>query len=61
MRLDDPLLPVGVYKHHRSIFARIPGEDLSKTWEVGADERGPIRISSGTFRYPVLDRSVEPL
>jgi hypothetical protein len=57
-RLDDPLFPVGIYEYYRSFFAR---EDLPQPRKIGADERGSIRISSRTFRDPVLDRSVEPL
>ncbi|MGC2375301.1 MAG: hypothetical protein WA484_15640 [Solirubrobacteraceae bacterium] len=61
MRLDDPLLPIWVYEHHGSIFARIPRKDLAKTWKVGADERSTVWVSSRTFRDAVLYRSVEPL
>jgi hypothetical protein len=61
VRLDDPLFPVGIYEYYRSFFARVAREDLPQPRKIGADERGSIRISSRTFRDPVLDRSVEPL
>jgi hypothetical protein len=61
VRLDDPLLAIGVNEHHRSFFEGIPREDLSETWKVGADERSSIRISSRTFRDPVLDRGIKAL
>ena len=55
------LFPIWIHKHDRSLFARIPCEDLSESRKIGADERGSIRISSRTFRDPILDRGVEPL
>jgi hypothetical protein len=61
VRLDNPLLAVGVHEHDRSIFARVFREDRAETWKVGAHERGSIRISSRTFGNPVLDRGIEPL
>jgi hypothetical protein len=59
--LDDPLISIGIDEHHRTIFTRVPRKDLAKPWEIGADERSSIWISSRTFRYAVLYRGVEPL
>jgi hypothetical protein len=59
--LDNPLLTIRVHEHHSSIFPRIPCKDLAKSWKVGANERGSVWISSGTFRDAVLYRGVEPL
>ena len=61
MRLDDPLLTVGVHEHDRSIFARVFGKDRAETRKIGAHERRSIRISSRTFGDPVLDRGIKPL
>ncbi|MGH2878997.1 MAG: hypothetical protein ACRDK4_05235 [Solirubrobacteraceae bacterium] len=61
MRLDDPLLAIGVHKHDGSVFPRVPGKDLTKAWKIGAYERRSGWISSGTFRDAVLYSGVEPL
>jgi hypothetical protein len=61
VRLDDPLLPIWVHKHHSSIFAGIPGKDLAKAWNIGADECSSVWVSSRAFRDAVLYRGVEPL
>jgi hypothetical protein len=59
--IDYPLLPIWEYEHHGSILTRIPREDLAKTWNIGADERGSVWISSRTLRDAILYRGVEPL
>jgi hypothetical protein len=59
--LDNPLLPVGVYEHYGSIFARIFRKDLAKTRKVGTHKRSAVWISSRAFSDAVLDRSVKPL
>jgi hypothetical protein len=61
VRLDYPLLPIGVHEHHRSIFARIPRKDLAKTWKIGPYERNSVWISSWTFCDAVCYRGIKPL
>jgi len=61
VRLDDPLLAVGIHEHHGPFFARVPREDVSKAGKIGTNERSSFRISSRTSRDPVLDRGIEPL
>jgi hypothetical protein len=61
MGLDDPLLPVWIYEHHGSIFARIFRKDLAKTRKVGTHKRSAVWVSSRAFSDAVLDRGVKPL
>ncbi len=61
VRLDDPLLPIGIDEHHGSCFACMSRKDLAKTRKIGAYKHRAAWISSGTFGDAILDRGIEPL